>query len=352
MGTQSLKQLNNQIHVVELDDDEAVDELGRSGVLKTSVLSHPQGELWRLCSSPVDAQLLSACYNAPAADGGGCVMRAHVLRLPGEEESDGGEEVDVVADLGGEQGEGVRAAEFHPADSARIATVHEPGAALRVWDLYGDGGARPVVSVPLDARGGGAHVGRWWPHAGSGVFAVACGSAVRAYDVRAQPARGQAAAWQLDAAHAHAVRDLDFNPCRQQHVATCGDDGYVRVWDVRHAQRAVFARADHSHWVWCVRYNPFHDQLLLTAGSDAVALVTSAGSVSSERQDAATAAEGAGVPVRQPLPDGPLQRCEHEDSVYCAEWSPAEPWTFASLSYDGRLLISRLPRRYKYQILL
>lgn len=52
------------------------------------------------------------------------------------------------------------------------------------------------------------------------------------------------------------------------------------------------------------------------------------------------------------IPDGPLQWCEHEDSVYCVEWSPAEPWTFASLSYDGRLLLNRVRRTYKYQILL
>lgn len=52
------------------------------------------------------------------------------------------------------------------------------------------------------------------------------------------------------------------------------------------------------------------------------------------------------------LSDGPLQWCEHEDSVYCAEWSPAEPWVFASLSYDGRLLISHVKKSLKYQIML
>lgn len=34
--------------------------------------------------------------------------------------------------------------------------------------------------------------------------------------------------------------------------------------------------------VWCVRFNPFHDQLLLTASSDARVLLSSAASVSSE----------------------------------------------------------------------
>ena len=43
---------------------------------------------------------------------------------------------------------------------------------------------------------------------------------------------------------------------------------------------------------------------------------------------------------------------EHEDSVYAVAWSAADPWLFASLSYDGRLVINRVPRQVKYSILL
>lgn len=42
---------------------------------------------------------------------------------------------------------------------------------------------------------------------------------------------------------------------------------------------------------------------------------------------------------------------QHEESVYCVEWSAADPWTLASLSYDGRLLINRVPKAEKYKIL-
>lgn len=43
---------------------------------------------------------------------------------------------------------------------------------------------------------------------------------------------------------------------------------------------------------------------------------------------------------------------DHEDSVYSAEWSTADPWVFASLSYDGRLVIHHVPRDDKFKILL
>ncbi len=55
----------------------------------------------------------------------------------------------------------------------------------------------------------------------------------------------------------------------------------------------------------------------------------------------------------EPFLDGVISTYEeHEDSVYAAEWSTADPWLFASLSYDGRLVINRVPRATKYKILL
>ena len=42
---------------------------------------------------------------------------------------------------------------------------------------------------------------------------------------------------------------------------------------------------------------------------------------------------------------------EHEDSVYSAVWSSADAWVFASLSYDGRLVINHVPQQEKFAIL-
>jgi len=53
------------------------------------------------------------------------------------------------------------------------------------------------------------------------------------------------------------------------------------------------------------------------------------------------------------LEEGVIARYEeHEDAVYAAEWSSFDPWIFASLSYDGRLVINRVPQSQKYKILL
>ena len=43
---------------------------------------------------------------------------------------------------------------------------------------------------------------------------------------------------------------------------------------------------------------------------------------------------------------------DHEESVYALEWSACDAWVFASMSYDGRLVISQVPSAEKYKILL
>jgi len=43
---------------------------------------------------------------------------------------------------------------------------------------------------------------------------------------------------------------------------------------------------------------------------------------------------------------------EHADSVHGAAWSAADPWVFATVSYDGKVCVNTVPRHEKYQILL
>ena len=42
---------------------------------------------------------------------------------------------------------------------------------------------------------------------------------------------------------------------------------------------------------------------------------------------------------------------QHEDSVYQVAWSLADTWTFASISYAGRVVISQVPTKEKFKIL-
>ncbi|CAG9859497.1 unnamed protein product [Phyllotreta striolata] len=338
IGTQSLNQTNNQIHLIEFNEE--------ISTLKTSVFHHSDGEIWKITSSPLDANKISTCYNALTGENG-CTMKSAILKLPEIENHDAIENLEILTELDFSTcGSEIRTTEFHPNESNTAASLTDSH--LILWDIS-DTRGRNISSITNEGKTSAKFTnGKWNPHQNGNQFSCATETHIKTYDIRS----GELA-WSLDNAHCQFVRDMDYNMNKLYHLATCGDDGFLKIWDYRQPGSPIFSRSDHSHWIWCVRFNPFHDQLILTASSDARVLLSSAASVSSENISETLIAEDRdGLDAKQKLKDGPLQWCEHEDSVYCAEWSPAEPWVFASLSYDGRLLISHVKKSLKYQILL
>ncbi|CAG9771069.1 unnamed protein product [Ceutorhynchus assimilis] len=334
IGTQSLKQTNNQIHLVEFNEE--------ISTIKTSVFHHSEGEIWKITTSPLDASKLATCYNVVANENS-CSFKTAILQLPDTENPDNIENLEILTKFDTSQyGSEIKTTEFHPNDPAKVASVIDNNIIL--WDVS-ETDAKPIKSFQLEGKHNPKFTtGKWNPHQNCNQFTAATETHLKTYDIRMGDL-----AWQIDNAHDQLIRDLDYNMNKQYHVATCGDDAFVKIWDFRQPTNPVYSRNEHSHWVWCVRFNHFHDQLILTASSDARVLLSSAASVSSENNIDMSEDKTESKPL---LSDGPLQWCEHEDSVYCAEWSPSEPWVFASLSYDGRLLISRVKKSLKYQIML
>ena len=197
--------------------------------------------------------------------------------------------------------------------------------------------------------------GRWDPHHGAKQFAIACGQAIMSWDVRANTT-----SFQIEHAHSQLVRDMDFNPNKQYFMATCGDDCQVKFWDIREPTTPVSVIDDqHSHWIWSTRFNPFHDQLVLSCGSDSRVVLYNKASISSEpfghliEEDDSDAEASTSDHEKEPIEDGLIAAYdEHEDSVYAVEWSATDPWSFASLSYDGRVVINKVPKKVKFDILL
>lgn len=357
VGTQSLKLSHNQVHVVELNEE--------TGGLLKQVFQHGAGEVWTLAASPSDANLIATCYNTLTAENT-CCMQSAIWRLPLQVDG----VPDEVAECGGmsdlpalelvcqldtePHGQDVKVTCFHPTDGSKAASVVDNK--FVIWDLNHRDTAKVVQSGVLEGKGQPRFTtGKWNPHHGCSQFVTANEGHVRSWDLRGSPVRS---AWTVENAHCQLVRDLDFNPNKQYYMATCGDDGYSRFWDVRNPSEPAVARADHSHWVWSIRYNHFHDQLVLTSSSDSQVILTSIASISSEPishmvDDDSNQGDTATDVQKEKLEDGVLATYdEHEDSVYSVEWSSADPWTFASLSYDGRLVISKVPRAEKYMILL
>nr|XP_010984272.2 EARP and GARP complex-interacting protein 1 isoform X2 [Camelus dromedarius] len=300
VGTQSLK-YDNQIHIIDFDDE--------NNIISKNVLLHQVGEIWHISASPADRGVLATCYNRTADSK--VLTCAAVWRMPAELEPGGHESPEDAASP-------AHALELlchldHAARGSTACVVWEPaGAGGRVisladnhvllWDLQ-ESGSRAALASSASLEGKGQlkfTTGRWSPH----------------------------------------------HNCTQ--VATANDTA-VRGWDTRTMR------------VWSVRYNHSHDQLVLTGSSDSRVVLSNMVSISSEPfgqladdDDLSDQEERRPEEKSQEPPQDSVIATyeEHEDSVYAVDWSSADPWLFASLSYDGRLVINRVPRALKYHILL
>merc|ERR1711971_75388 len=180
------------------------------------------------------------------------------------------------------------------------------------------------------------------------------------------------------------IRSFDVNPNRPDWVSVACDDRSITTFDIRDSRRYALETA-HTHWIWSLRFNPFHDRLILSSGSDNRAVsynqfqtcsdnikktkwslndTTSyddlsqiSGGVSDKSSISGKHSENSeddeyGIKVNS-ITDGVVASYDDfEDSVYAAAWSHSDAWIWAVVSYDGKLMLNHVPKGIKYSILL
>ncbi|KAI5069568.1 hypothetical protein GOP47_0015869 [Adiantum capillus-veneris] len=321
VGTLSLRE-ENEVHLVKYS--------ASTGDVTCEGLYAHQHEIWDLASCPFDPLIFSTVH-ASAGDFG-----ASVWRLP--DHSKRSSQLEKLADLNGHTKKikctlWSQSGREHP----QLLSIDEE--ALHVWDI--DVSGRSVQVDKKISPGVLYHMrsGAWDPHDPMSVATVS-DSCVQFWDLRSTK---QAQA--LENAHAH---DLDFNPQKQHIFATVGDESQILLWDKRNLGYFLLELPGHSHWTWRVRYNPKCDEFLLSSGTDSLVNLWT---VDASHEDNA----GARSPEDSPRAHiDPLLRSYngHEDSVYGIAWSLKEPWIFASLSYDGRVLVDSVPQHVAKHIKL
>ncbi|CAK9294323.1 unnamed protein product [Gordionus sp. m RMFG-2023] len=355
IGTQSLRQKNK---VFKIDYDE------ENNLITPIIYNHDVGEIWHISSSPFDKDLLGTCYNQilenditfnvssiwrlqenikynedSSEQSSSNLLHLTSIRNPNESNQN----LETICMI------------WHPSGStSQVITLSYDS--IYLWDLnVSDSSTKLIASTIVESKSPPEiKTGRWNSNLDYNQMATVNGVYVRGWDLRTMKQT-----FLLDAGPNNTLRNVDFNANRSHVLATCGDDAKIRFWDARKpGSDPLLTLCDHTHWIWSVRFNPFHDQLVLSSGSDARVMLTRVASISSEAvlllnndQSSPSDNKSGNPPTTQDCVVKKFDE-EHEDSVYASEWSASDPWHFASLSYDGRFCVNKVPKSEKYRIIL
>ena len=307
-----------------LDDD--------SKNLSKKIYEHPNGEIWQIASNSGEHNVIAVRHSTLETDGSQ-KQNVSIYNLDND--------LTIKHTMSEKD---IHHVSWMPGNSNRLMILAE-----NKLSFYDVNVGAPESVGKLEGKGlNELTYGAWNPHQNSQQYATVNEYHIRGWDVRAMKQ-----AWNLENPGNQGVRCVDFNPNKQYFLASSGDDGAVRFWDIRQPRKSLAVRNDHSHWVWSVKFNPCHDQLILSSSSDGHVVLSSMASLSSEPQGHLIEDDDDVEENREPtIEDGKISSYDdHEDSVYCAEWSATDPWIFASLSYDGRLVVNYVPRNIKFRIL-
>lgn len=154
IGTQSLKQINNQIHLLEFNEE--------ISTIKTTVLHHPDGEIWKITTSPLDPLKMSTCYNSVSSESS-CVMKTSIFKLPEVENNETIENLEVITKFDTSTfGTDIKTTEFHPNDSSRAVSVTDNQ--IVMWDIS-ESNAKSIINISLEGKNNPKFTnGKWNPH--------------------------------------------------------------------------------------------------------------------------------------------------------------------------------------------
>ncbi|VVA91994.1 unnamed protein product [Arabis nemorensis] len=318
-GTLSLKE-ENEVHLLRLSS-------GGSELICEGLFSHPN-EIWDLSSCPFDQRIFSTVFSTGESFG------AAIWQIPELYGQLNSPQLERIASLDSHVGK-INCVLWWPSGRCdKLISMDEQN--IYLWSLDCSKKSAEVLSKDsagmLHSLSGGA----WNPHDVNSVAATG-ESSVQFWDLRTMKKVNS-----IERAH---VRNVDYNPKREHILVTGEDESGIHVWDLRKSKVPVQELPGHTHWTWAVRCNPEYDGLILSAGTDSAVNLWYASASSGDDKTSESSVESPRQRINLLL----NSYTDYEDSVYGLAWSSREPWIFASLSYDGRVVIESvkpfLPRR-------
>ncbi|KAL0704717.1 hypothetical protein Bca4012_071142 [Brassica carinata] len=294
-GTLSLKE-ENEVHLLRLSS-------GGSELICEGLFSHPN-EIWDLASCPFDQRIFSTVFSTGESFG------AAIWQIPELYGQLNSPQLERVASLDAHVGK-INCVLWWPSGRCdKLISMDEQN--IFLWSLACSNKSAEVLSKDsagmLHSLSGGA----WDPHDVNAVAATG-ESSVQFWDLRTMKKVNS-----IERAH---VRGVDYNP-KREHILY--DEINIRLCRLQQRMNLAYmsgisgrprlpsksSLVIHIGRTWAVKCNPEYDGLILPVGS-----------------------------TRQRVNLLLNSYTDYEDSVYGLAWSSREPWVFASLSYDGRVVI-------------
>ncbi|KAF1865383.1 hypothetical protein Lal_00004757 [Lupinus albus] len=299
-ATLSLKE-ENEVHLIRLSSSGT--ELFCEGLF-----SHPN-EIWDLVSCPFDQRIFSTVYSNGESFG------AAIWQIP-----------ELYGELNSPQLERITSLDTHAGKIKwhdKLISIDEEN--LYLWSLDVSKKTAQVQSHDSAGMMHKLYGGTWDPHDMNSVAAT-CESYVQFWDIRTMKKTSS-----IECSH---VRSVDYNPKKKHILVTAEHESGIHIWDLRKPKFPIQELPGHTHWTWTVKCNPEYDGLILSAGTDSAVNLWLASSIHDELNESSQT-------------DSPKRRVDpllktysdYEDSIYGLTWSSREPWIFASLSYDGRVVV-------------
>ncbi|GLT31354.1 hypothetical protein SLA2020_060960 [Shorea laevis] len=313
-GTLSLKE-ENEVHLIWLSSD-------GTELICEGLFAHPN-EIWDLVSCPFDERMFSTVFFTD-----NCYFSFFMF-------------IFFVRSL-----------------TARNSNESYGAAIWQIPELYGQLNSPQLDRIAsLDAHVGKIKCVLWWPSGRHDMLisideeniflwsldcskkaaevhskesAATCESSIQFWDLRTIKKTNS-----IEHAHVHCA---NYDTKKKHILVTAEDESGICIWDLRMARVPVQELPGHTHWTWAVTCNPEHDGLILSAGTDSTVNLWLASTSSSDKLTSDSTVES---PSQQldPLLNS---YSDYEDSVYGLAWSYRELWIFASLSYDGRLVVESI----------
>ncbi|KAL5713855.1 WD repeat-containing protein dwa2 [Ranunculus cassubicifolius] len=306
-GTLSLKE-ENEVHLIRLSSSE-------SELICEGLFSHPN-EIWDLASCPFDARIFSTVFSTSESYG------AAVWKIPELYGQSNSPQLEQLASLDDHNCK-IKCVLWWPSGQHdKLISIDEEN--LFLWSLDS---SNKTAKVQAKESVGSLHYfsgGAWDPHDRNAVAATS-DSSIQFLDLRTMKKTNS-----IEQAH---VRNLDYNTKRQHIVVTAEEEAGIHVWDLRMPNNPVRDLPGHAHWTWNVKCNPVHEDLILSAGTDSAVNLWFAASTDSDSESLVES------PTRRQADPLLNSYNDYEDSVYGLAWSSRQPWIFASLSYDGRVVV-------------